>query len=83
MLKNKNISDIIVIIKNQYIMVNTIFEILDNADNDFVCYMIFFCAAFVIIGGILGIWVYGLEWLLEKFNLKDKLMKFLEEPENE
>lgn len=44
---------------------------------NFIDHMIFVCFAFVTIGVILGGWVYLGEFILKKFNLEDKFLKFM------
>ena len=57
----------------------TIINIIVNAENSFVDWMIFVSAAVVAILGILGTFCWVGEKINDKFNLSDKLANFLED----
>ena len=57
----------------------TIINIIVNAENSFVDWMIFVSAAVVAILGILGAFCWVGEKINDKFNLSDKLANFLED----
>lgn len=56
-----------------------IIDIIANAENSFIDWMIFVLFAFITIGTILGVWCWAGEKIINMFNLGGKLDKFLED----